>query len=134
MMKIDEIRSTSRQCVHFEDALPVGLDAFEGIVVRCDGTGVTDRRDLLRRVANALRFPDYFGENWDALDECLRDLEWIPGSAYVLVVENAGRLWRESPKLAGALVESWLLASDEWASSNIPFHLIFLWEKCSGSA
>jgi RNAse (barnase) inhibitor barstar len=39
--------------------------------------GITDKQDLLRHIAAELKFPDYFGFNWDALDECLADLSWL---------------------------------------------------------
>lgn len=31
-----------------------------------------------------LRLPDYFGMNWDALHECIRDLSWLPPGQVVL--------------------------------------------------
>src|SRR5438552_17320122 len=33
----------------------------------------------------ALQFPEYFGENWDALNDCLTDLAWLPAAEYPLV-------------------------------------------------
>jgi hypothetical protein len=39
--------------------------------------GVDDKQSLLQLIATMLRFPAYFGYNWDALDECLADLSWI---------------------------------------------------------
>jgi RNAse (barnase) inhibitor barstar len=39
--------------------------------------GIADKPDLLRHIAAKLNFPDYFGFNWDALDECLADLSWL---------------------------------------------------------
>jgi hypothetical protein len=32
--------------------------------------------------------PDYFGSNWDALDECIRDLSWYPEGQIVLIHED----------------------------------------------
>lgn len=29
-------------------------------------------------IGQALLLPDYFGGNWNALDDCMRDLSWLP--------------------------------------------------------
>ena len=43
---------------------------------------------LLRDIGAALHFPSYYGQNLDALAECLCDLSWIPATMVVLVVRN----------------------------------------------
>jgi len=44
-------------------------------------------RSLFDEFAAALQFPDYFGENWDAFNDCLTDLEWLrTDRGYVLVI------------------------------------------------
>ncbi|KAH3745384.1 hypothetical protein Pelo_13239 [Pelomyxa schiedti] len=40
-----------------------------------DLTGVRDDQSLFAAFARDLRFPAYFGNNWDALNDCLRD--WV---------------------------------------------------------
>jgi RNAse (barnase) inhibitor barstar len=46
--------------------------------------GIRDPHDLFEELAEQLRFPDYFGANWNALEECIRDLSWLPPGPIVL--------------------------------------------------
>ena len=46
---------------------------------------VSGKRELLDVLAKQLSFPGYFGYNWDALSECLRDLSWIGGGDVAIV-------------------------------------------------
>jgi RNAse (barnase) inhibitor barstar len=59
-------------------------------VVFLDGSRIETKLEFLDAVAAALSFPDYFGRNWDALDECLRDmteptiLEWADAERFAV--------------------------------------------------
>lgn len=46
--------------------------------------GIRSTPTLLEELYQRLRFPDYFGSNWDALWECIRDLSWLPPGPVVL--------------------------------------------------
>src|SRR6185436_8524147 len=70
---------------------------------------ITSADALFSKLAQALELPDYFGHNWDALEECLR--EWL--GDVLLVVHEADTLWREAPDVALALVELWLAVAEE---------------------
>jgi hypothetical protein len=43
------------------------------------GRGIKSKQAILAIYAQSLQLPDYFGWNWDALEECLRDLSWLAG-------------------------------------------------------
>ena len=47
--------------------------------------GIKSKSVLLEALYDALRFPDYFGSNWDALDECICDLSWLPAGRVALI-------------------------------------------------
>lgn len=81
--------------------------------------------DLFSAVSQAMEFPSHFGNNWDGLEECFRDMAWLPAGGYVLLLHGAGRFWETAAKVAGALVESWLLCAEEWATIGVAFHLVF---------
>src|SRR6185437_1121817 len=49
---------------------------------------VRSKRALLAEYAQQLSLPNYFGWNWDALEECLRDLHWLPDVKRVALVHE----------------------------------------------
>jgi RNAse (barnase) inhibitor barstar len=82
-----------------------------------------------------LDFPDYFGHNWSALKDCLVDLAWLPGFAYVLVIyQSRYLLQKEEESKTASFVRVIESAAKEWAAPislgedwdrpAIPFHLV----------
>jgi hypothetical protein len=57
---------------------------------------VCDKGTLLAQLAEAGRFPDYFGHNWDALAECLCDLSWLPEGP--VCIEHEGLPLADDPE------------------------------------
>lgn len=61
----------------------------EAAVVARLPAGIRSKKKLFDCLADKLSFPSYFGHNWDALEECLRDLSWLPtGKAVAIVHED----------------------------------------------
>jgi hypothetical protein len=127
----DEARlaTPSWSCVHFVDQAPdPDVLTVQGIVVAaCDASEVADDKELLGAVGEALCFPAYFGRNWDALDEMLRDLEWLPAEGWVLVVTGSRKLWTSRPETAAKLLRAWPGAAERWAREDRGFHLVLVW-------
>ncbi|MGV3609245.1 MAG: barstar family protein [Planctomycetaceae bacterium] len=46
------------------------------------------KQKVLLTLAQRLHFPRYFGKNWDALEELMRDLNWLEAKRIVLVHEG----------------------------------------------
>jgi len=61
----------------------VGLPAAPALIALMPAEISTKER-LFDELAQRLRFPDYFGANWNALWACIRDLSWLPEGAVVL--------------------------------------------------
>jgi len=62
------------QIVFDDDGLAATLQAGRVVFIP---ERIHARHRLLEILARGLDFPDYFGWNWDALEECLCDLSWI---------------------------------------------------------
>ena len=71
-----------------------------------------------RRICQALDFPDYFGHNWDALEECLADLEWLPAKGYVLLFTDAELILPDDEEEFATFLEVLSDAGEAWASGQ----------------
>lgn len=80
-----------------------------------------DKAALMRNIATALRFPEWFGANWDALEDCLSDLSWLPANEYVLVFEDA----KPGDDL-GVLIDVLRSSAEWWAQRGKSFVAVFL--------
>jgi len=64
----------------------------EAVFVRMDGS-VRDSQELFKDYSAKLYFPDYFGKNWDAFNDCLCSLDdWLVKPNLVLVYEQMPHL------------------------------------------
>ena len=79
----------------FSDAPPPA-----GAMVIDIPAGVTRKRALLGVLSRELFFPGYFGWNWDALEECLRDLHWLGASRTIVLRHHDVPFPADSPHRA----------------------------------
>jgi RNAse (barnase) inhibitor barstar len=70
-----------------------------------DGKNITRKEQLMNAAATALHFPKHFGNNWDALEECLTDLEWVDADGYVIYYDHIDGLLETHPDQFETLVE-----------------------------
>ena len=75
----------------------------------------------LQRIAAALGFPDWFGQNWDALEDCLSDLSWREADGTVLVFTGCTR----NDDL-GILLDVLASSAESWAERGKPFFAVFI--------
>jgi hypothetical protein len=92
-------------------------------VVQISLAGVASKATLLGRIAGALAFPDWFGGNWDALEDCLGDLSWSPAAGHVLLIDGAASLGSDE---RGVLIDILASAASSWAERGRPFFAVFV--------
>jgi RNAse (barnase) inhibitor barstar len=112
---LDAKESGVYQLVRTPEEVERAADEARLAVFRIDIGDVRDKKDFLARVARALSFPNWFGANWDALNDCLRDLDWLPmKNGYVLILEQGeffaarhSQEFDDAKAVLGAAAEYW---------------------------
>ena len=100
-----------------------------------DGKEMPDWTAAFRTLRDVFRLPHYFGDNLNALSECLSDADVLSGTAFVVQIQNAAdALNAANPDAMQGLIQTLEDAAEEWAkpiSVNepwdrpaIPFHII----------
>lgn len=96
----------------------LGLDAVRIDLAACGG-----KASFLEQMAEALAFPDWFGQNWDAFFDCLADLSWRPARGYVLLLEHADTMRHDAPEALDTALAILGDAASAWESRGVPFRV-----------
>lgn len=89
------------------------------IIVEIEGHEVNDFQSLNDLLSDKLNFPNYFGENLDALFDMLVDLQWLKQDSIEFVISDFENLLIDEGELAKA--ELMLLLEDvclEWKEGD----------------
>ncbi|MFN2200718.1 MAG: barstar family protein [Caldilineaceae bacterium] len=89
-----------------------------------DGANVFDKASLLAQLGEAMDFPDYYGQNWDALEECITELSWLGPSACVLLYDHASVLAGQHPDVFATFLDVMQLACEYWSQRSRPFYVL----------
>lgn len=93
-------------------------------LVRIDLQDCHDKATFLARCATALKLPDWFGHNWDALADSLGDLGDWPAGHYLLLFAHTSHFARRQPddfRIALDILED---AARFQADGPTPLHIL----------
>lgn len=90
--------------------------------------------DVFNEFSTAYQFPEYFGCNWDAFNECINDLDWINANAFAMLLLNFDSMMTNCElyniqiliKILNNTCLNWKNGSEDgFQKSDTPFHIIF---------
>ena len=90
-----------------------------------DGSQVEDKRSFIRTAGEAMDFPAYSGQNWDAFEESIRDLTWTPAPGYLVLFDEPDQFAARDPEqweVARSILHS---AVDTWRANGVPMVVLF---------
>ena len=83
-----------------------------------DGAKITNKEQFLKEAAVQLQFPDYFGANWDAFEDCLTDMSWHEAGGYVIMFDGAAAFAERSPEQFNMAVQIFRSCAEFWRDRN----------------
>ena len=110
-----------------------------------DGSQMQSLNDFFNELIRGYSLPDYFGRNFNALDECLNDESVLDGTAFLTVIFNADKiLTKDCHDRFELFLDVLTRAGDDWAVPiNVgeawdrpakPFHVIMQYEPTTFEA
>jgi len=100
-------------------AKTVGLNVF-----KLNLSAARGKSGLLDCFAKALRFPAHFGKNWDALNDCLTDLQWLDGKGWVVIMANAQSFADKHGEVFTTAIDILAGSAKHWRALKKPFWII----------
>jgi RNAse (barnase) inhibitor barstar len=89
-----------------------------------DGEDINNKQTFFQGCLSAMNLPEYFGNNWDAWEDCLTDLSWCKASAYLFYYHKSQNFATNSPQDWTILLDILREAIAYWQQQNIPFFVV----------
>ena len=116
---LQRLRDPARSGVYRASGAQAIEDAARGSAL--DVVAIDAGTNVLEAMARALDFPEWFGGNWDALEDLLSDLAWRKGDGHVLLL----RAYPAGDEL-GVLTDVLRAAAEYWAGRGKPFFAVYI--------
>lgn len=107
---------------------PAGMDALRktataaGLIwLDMPLAAVTDKVQFLALCKKQMKLPPHFGDNWDALADCLRDFEWLKSKGYVLHLAGGDAFAKAAADDYRTALAVLAEAATYWKSKGTPF-------------
>lgn len=97
-------------------------------VYRIDLSQARSAEALHRIFAKALHFPEWYGNNWDALADALSDMSWNEADGYLLILQRLEVLEKNSPDAHEVLMQILADAVAAWREQGVAFWILFVGE------
>jgi RNAse (barnase) inhibitor barstar len=83
-----------------------------------DGRDISDKDQFLKQVAVILRFPEYFGNNWDAFADCLTDMSWQEAEGFLILYDHFGPFAEHSPRQFETALDIFKESTEFWRNQG----------------
>lgn len=116
---LQRLRDAKRSGVYRASSAQAIMEAARGSDL--DVVPIDAHEEVFASIARALAFPDWFGANWDALEDSLSDLSWRKGAGHVLVFHAY-----PTGDEGGVLIDVLRSSAEYWAGRGKPFFAVLI--------
>ena len=124
-MKVPDLSVAADAGVHewpgAPDAIKTAAKAAGLKLCTIDLHGVGGKSELMTALGKGLKLPPHFGNNWDALADCLEDSDWLGSHGIAVLLRHAGGYNKAYPADWKTLEETLAEASEYWQERHKPF-------------
>jgi hypothetical protein len=94
-----------------------------------DGAAASSRAGFFAEAARVLRFPDYFGHNWDAVYDLLTDPGWFPPGGLAIMVDGCDGLATREPEQWKIALKVLHEACAFWQPLGVPLYILLYGDR-----
>jgi hypothetical protein len=116
---LQRLHDPKRSGVYRSSSAEAILEATHGSDL--DVVAIDAHEKPIESIARALAFPDWFGRNWDALEDSLGDLSWRKGAGHAFVLRSY-----PSGDDLDTLIEVLASSAVFWSSRGKPFFAVLI--------